>query len=241
MAEDRDFSEQVARVARELLAEPDVQHTLQRAVDLAAEHLAGKVYASVSIVYPRRRVETPAASDDRAVRADQLQYELGDGPCLDAIWQHDTFQIDDLATDERYRQWSRRTAEETGIRSSISFQLVTSGDSLGALNIYSPEVGAFSADDRADGQMFAAQAAIALQSAQTEEGLRAALESRNLIGQAQGILMERYKITSGRAFEVLRRISQDTNVKVTQVAKRLIETGDTSTDGGIAAEPPDRH
>jgi hypothetical protein len=78
-------------------------------------------------------VQTPAASDEWATRADQLQYELGEGPCLDAIWQQDTLQIDDMTTEQRYPDWARRVAEQIGIRSSLSLQLFTNEDSLGAL------------------------------------------------------------------------------------------------------------
>jgi GAF domain-containing protein len=232
VCEGRDFSALLGSVARELLAEVDVQQTLQRAVELAAEHLAaghadGEVYASVSLVRGHRLVENEASSDERATRADALQYELGQGPCLDAIWERETFQIDDLTTEASYPQWSRRVVQETGIRSSLSFQLFTSGDSLGALNLYSPHPHGFDEEDRAEALMFAAHVAVALASAQTEEQLRSAIASRTVLGQAQGILMERYKISAEKSFEVLRRVSQDGNVKVRDVAQRLVETGET--------------
>ncbi len=232
MREGRDFSALIGTVARGLLAEPDVQQTLQRAVQLAAEHLAaghagGEVYASVAVVRNRRRVETEASSDERATRADAMQYELGQGPCLDAIWVQETFQIQDLATEARYPQWSRRVVRDTGIRSSLSFQLFTSGESLGALNLYCPHPHGFDEEDRAEGLMFAAHAAVALASAQTEEQLRSAIASRTILGQAQGILMERYKITPEKSFEILRRVSQDISLKVRDVARRLVETGET--------------
>ena len=143
MAEERDFDERLAAIARKLVNEPDMEDTLQRIVELAAAHLDGEVYASVSLVQQRREVQTPASSDERATRADQLQYELGEGPCLDAIWAQDTFQIDDMTTEQRYPDWARRVVEQTGIRSSLSLQLFTNEDSLGALNLYSPQPEAF--------------------------------------------------------------------------------------------------
>ena len=85
MPEDRDFDERLAAIARQLVNEPDMQHTLQRIVEAAAQHLDGEVWASVSLVEQRREVRTPASSDDRATQADRLQYELEEGPCLDAI------------------------------------------------------------------------------------------------------------------------------------------------------------
>lgn len=104
--------------------------------------------------------------------------------------------------------------------------MFVTADSLGALNVYSATPDQFTDDHRAEGQVFAAQAAIALQAAQTEAQLRSGLTNRTLIGQAQGILMERLKITSDTAFTVLARLSQTHNVKLIEVARRIIDTGD---------------
>ncbi|SDC23393.1 GAF domain-containing protein [Geodermatophilus telluris] len=228
MPGERDFDERLAAVARELLNEPDEQHTLQRVVDAAAATLGPQVWASVSLVRQRREVDTPATSDDRAARADELQYELTEGPCLDAIWEQETFQIDDMTADERYPRWSRAVAEQTGIRSSLSLQLFTDADqeSLGGLNLYSPRRGAFDAQTRGEALAFAAQAAVAVTSARTEEHLRSVMATRTLIGQAQGILMERLRITADQAFGVLSRLSQQSNVKLREIARRLVETGE---------------
>ena len=98
VAEERDFHERLAAIARELVHEPDIQHTLQRIVELAAANLDGEVYASIFLVRHRRQVQTPASTDERATRADQLRYEANQGPCLDAIWKQDTVQIDDMTT-----------------------------------------------------------------------------------------------------------------------------------------------
>jgi GAF domain-containing protein len=228
MSEMSDFNERLARIARELVSEPDMQHTLQGVVEAAAQNLDGEVWASVSLVKDRREVQTPAASDDRADRADQLQYELEEGPCLDAIWEQETFQIDDMSADERYPRWTRAVAEQTGIRSSLSLQLFTDAEqnSLGGLNLYSPQPGAFDAETRAEALAFAAQAAVALRSAQTEENLRSGMATRNLIGMAQGILIERLRLTPDQAFAVLSRLSQESNTKLRDVARRLVQTGE---------------
>ncbi|MGY1823422.1 ANTAR domain-containing protein [Geodermatophilus sp. SYSU D00079] len=228
MSDMADFNERLAAIARELVNEPDMQHTLQAVVEAAAQNLDGKVWASVSLVKDRREVQTPAVSDDRAGQADQLQYELEEGPCLDAIWEQETFQIDDMSADERYPRWARAVAEQTDIRSSLSLQLFTDAEqrSLGALNLYSPEPSAFDADSRGEALAFAAQAAVALHSAQTEENLRSGMATRNLIGMAQGILMERLRLPPQQAFAVLSRLSQESNTKLREVARRLVETGE---------------
>ena len=229
MTEQDNFNERLAAIARALLHEPDVQATLKRTVDDAAATLDRALYASVSLVLHRRQVETPVFTDDRALWTDQLQYELGQGPCLDAVWEQDTFHIDDLATEPRYGDWGRRVVAETGIRSSLSLQLFTDPEaavSLGALNLYSPEPRSFDPDTRAEAVAFAAHAAIALEGAQTEAHLRSGLVTRTVIGQAEGILMERLKITPDQAFGLLSRVSQRSNVKLRDVARKLVETGE---------------
>lgn len=230
MGDEHSFEERLAAIARELVNEPDMQHTLQRVVEAAAANLDGKVWASVSLVKERRHVITAASSDDRATRADHLQYDLAEGPCLDAIWEEETFTIDDMTAETRYPRWCRAVADETSIRSSLSLQLFTDEkqESLGALNLYSAEPHAFDGETRGEGLAFAAQAAVALRSAQNEDNLRTALATRSVIGQAQGILMERLKITADQAFGVLSRLSQERNQKLREVARQLVETGDVT-------------
>ena len=218
-----DFGSVLAEVARELTGQGDVKQTVQRVVDLAAEHLDGEIVASVSLVRARNQVETPASSDPRAERADALQYELGQGPCLDAIWEHETFEIEDMETEQRYPRWTTRVIEETELRSSLSYQLFTGDNTLGALNLYGFQPRAFDDDDRADGLLFAAHAAAALQAAVSDENLRSALTYRLVIGQAEGILMERHHITAQMAFDLLRRISQRSNVRLREVAQEIVE------------------
>jgi GAF domain-containing protein len=223
------FNERLAAMARALFHEPDVQATLQRTVDDAAATLDGALYASVTLVLHRRQVETPAYTDDRALRADQLQYELGQGPCLDAVWEQDTFHIQDMTTEPRYGEWSRRVAAETGIHSSLSLQLFTDPESvvsLGSLNLYSPRPRSFDPDTRAEATAIAAHAAIALECAQTDAHLRSGLVTRTVIGQAEGILMERLRITADQAFALLSRLSQQSNVKLRDVARNLVATGE---------------
>ncbi len=124
--------------------------------------------------------------------------------------------------------------------------MFTNEDSLGALNLYSPQLRGFDAKTRGEGLAFATQAAVALRSARDKEDLRIAMATRNLIGQAQGILMERYKMTAEQAFAVLTRASQDTNVKRRDVAQHLIDTGRpppvaaAAAPGGPAAHCLDR-
>ena len=164
---DRSFGEAIAEVARRLEAEGSAQKTLQKMVELAVATIVGCDHAGVSII--NEGVRTPAASDDVPRRVDRLQYDAGEGPCLDAIWKHDVFHTGDLRSEDRWPHFSSRAASETGVLSMLSFRLFVEQDTFGALNLYSRRAHAFDDDSRRVGQVFAAHAAIALQAAREHE------------------------------------------------------------------------
>ena len=230
-------AQRLAAVTQAVLRAPDQSSILERLLDAAAANLGLQVSASVSLAEKGRPVRTAAASDHRALRADQLQYELGEGPCLAAITGQGTVWIDDLTTDERHPGWARRAADEIGIRSVLSLPMGTDDNagSLGSLNLYSTRPHTFDTTTRVEGLALAAQAAIAARAGQNEEHLRTAITTRTLIGQAQGILMERLKITADEAFGILSGTSSHTNVKLGEIARRLAETGELPT-----RQPPGR-
>lgn len=211
-----------ADMARALLAEDDVQHTLQKICDLAVETIDGCDHAGISFL-KGRTVDTPAASDDVPRQVDAIQYEVGEGPCLDAIREHEVFETDDLGREDRWPHFSTRAQAATGITSMMCFRLFVAGDTLGALNLYSKAANAFGEESRTVGLVFAAHAAVALSSAVHDEQMEAALQSRDVIGQAKGILMAREGITADQAFDMLRRASQRLNVKLRDVAGGIIE------------------
>ncbi len=221
-----DLSETFAYVARELLSEGDVRHTLQRTVELAVETIQGCDYAGVSL-FRGREIESPAQTDEMVGVADRLQVEMGEGPCLSAIREQETVRVDDLGNDHRWPRWGPKVSGELGVSSMLAFQLYNSKESLGALNLYSKQRDAFDDDARGVGLVFASHAAVALTGAQIEEGLQRAVQTRNMIGQAQGILMERFALSDVKAFELLRRVSQHQNIKLRDVAARLVETRQT--------------
>jgi transcriptional regulator with GAF, ATPase, and Fis domain len=221
----QEMTDSFALVARELRAEADdVNATLHKAVALATDLIDGCDEAGVSIVYRKRRIDTPAATGDAARRGDALQYELGEGPCLDAIWQQDTILADDLATDERWPTWGPRAAAELGVHSFLALQLFTHADTLGALNLYSYKPDAFDKDDTVEGLALAAHVAVALAAAQQIGQLQSALTNRTTIGQAEGILMERFQLLPNQAFAVLARVSSTSNRRVADLAAELVET-----------------
>lgn len=221
---DEGMAERMAAAARELHDQHDAASTVKSAVELLVRNVEGCDAASVSLVYAKRRVDTPAASDALATLGDRLQQELGEGPCLDAIWEDETIYVPDVAIDLRWPNWGHRMTEATGARSVLTFRLFTIQNILGALSMYSTKPDAFGAEDKAEGLALAAQIAIAVATAQRFHHYQAALDSRTVIAQACGLVMERYNIDAVRAFALLTRISSTQNIKMRDVAAELVFT-----------------
>lgn len=220
----------VSDVARALFATGTVEGTLQRTVELAVATVEGCDAAGVFVLRDQR-VVTAAASAPIVVQLDEMQVATEEGPCLDAIAQGGTMHAADLADDPRWPRFGA-AAVAMGIRSALAVRL--SDSPVSALNLYARLPVAFGATDRAKALIFATLAGIALgaagERAEDEQQivtLHEALRTRELIGQAQGILIERERITSDQAFHVLRRASQHLNIKLREVARTLVETGET--------------
>ena len=215
----------MSRVARQLQEEHgDIEATLQAITAAAVTTVPHAEECSISYVIGRRRVEPRAATSELPRLLDALQQELQQGPCLDAAWEEEVVRVDDLRSDERWPEFARQ-ASDHGMRSMMCFQLFVVGDQLGAMNLYSRTPYAFDDECREIGHIFAGHAAVALAGAEHEEHLRAGMNSRDLIGQAKGILMERFRLTAQQAFDVLSRVSQELNRKLVDVAAELAETG----------------
>ncbi len=210
-----------AEMALALAAEPDVDETLATICEYAKTGLPCD-HAGIHIVR-NREIETGASTDPIVEHADKLQMEYDEGPCLDSVWEHNTFVVHDTATDERWPTFGPMAAK-MGLRSILSIRLFDHQQTLGALNLYSSDVREFSPDDVALGHIFGQHASVAFAMARKEQGLRQAIDARHLIGQAQGILMERFGLSDNQAFSVLRRYSQDNNVKLRAVAEHIIST-----------------
>lgn len=224
MTSTTDLHEQLADAARELEAEPDTQQTLERSVAIALELVPHAHQAGISIVHRKGRIDTPAASSSAVLQADQLQYQLDEGPSLDAIWTQDTVTATDLAQDPRWPQWASRVSAQFGFASMMCVQLFTSTTVVGGLNLYSTSTAAFDADDLDIATYLAAHVAVAVADSQVEDQLRLAAVNRTVIGQAQGIVMERFSIDGNRAFDLLRRVSQHSNTKLLEVATTVVST-----------------
>ena len=214
----------VVVVGREL---PDV---LTEIVQISRRAMPGTEATSITLIRDDRAF-TAAFDGQLAMDADELQYQRGYGPCVDAGRSGEVFVVEDMAAEDRWPDYAEHACR-LGVQSSLSIPLPFQGATIGALNNYALRVGAFGETDRRLGEEVAAFVAIAVANAEaaaraTDDlaNMRRAMESRAVIEQAKGILMERYKLTSEQAFTLLTHASQRTNVKLREIAEELADTG----------------
>jgi GAF domain-containing protein len=219
------LGEIMGQVARSLHEKHhDVEATLQAITSAAVGAIPGAEHCTVTYVTGRHRVEPRGSAGELPRRLGELQDRIQEGPCLDAVWEARSVRIQDMRTESRWPLFAAE-AVRLGVLSAVSFRLFVTGDRLGALDVYACTPHAFGEESQDVGLVFAAHAAIALSSAQDQQELLKAVTSRDLIGQAKGILMERYKLTADQAFNALARVSQQTNRKLVDIARELTETG----------------
>lgn len=215
----------LAVMAQDLLAQPTVKQTLDRVVAHAVDLVDGCEAAGILVVRDGS-VHTLAATHALARESDRVQGELGEGPCLNATLDGEqVFRIVDMAA--AADRWPRYApaACELGIGSAMGFLLFTDDENLGALNLYASRPHAFGTRTEHVGWLLAAHAAVAFASARNEAQLREAIGTRQDIGEAIGIVMERHKLTEEQAFDLLRTVSQARNVKVRELARRVVAEG----------------
>lgn len=215
-----------ASFARDLSTSAGEPQQLQLAVAVVVEMVDGCDEAGVTMV-TRDGLETMAATSELVTGGDWLQYELGEGPCVDTVRTHTTVISSDIASDPRWPHWGPTIAQRYGVGSILSLLLYTGEDSYGALNLYSGRPHAYSTEDILVAHSLAAHLAVAVAAARVSEHKGLAMVSRLLIGQAEGILMERYKVTAEQAFDLLRHMSENSNRKLVLVAQELVATGTT--------------
>ncbi len=210
-----------AEMALELHAEATLADTLARIVDFAQQALACD-QAGILLVHSRAKLETMLATNDAVERSHDLQRKLDEGPCLDAIEGEPVYVSGDVENDIRWPRWGSEVAL-LGLRSVISVRLASQNRRYGSLNLYAPVVDAWEEGDVDVARVFARHASVAVATAHHEAGLKVAADTRNVIGQAQGILMERFGIDADRSFAVLSRLSQARNLKLRSLAEQLVQ------------------
>ena len=221
----KDLTQTLADLARRLQRQTDPESVMQLIVSAVPGTIPGAEESTISLVHNRRRVLSAAFTSERARRFDELQQETQQGPCLDAMYQRQTVRVDDLAADPRWPKLARRATEELGVVSVLSFQLFVHANDLGSLNLLARRRNAFTDESERIGLLFASHAAIAVADAQDLSHVATALNRRDVISQAKGILMERFKLTAPMAFALLAKTSQETNTRVYDVAEILTQTG----------------
>jgi GAF domain-containing protein len=198
---DAGLARQLGELAREMQADPGMASLVQHIVEATAREVEHADYAGITVV-ERNRVRSEAATDDIVARLDGAQHRLGQGPCLNSLREEVTVRSADFKQENRWPDFVAVAMGE-GVQSMLSVQLFVEGDNLGALDLYLTEPNVFDDEDESIAMLLAAHAAVAMKGSSVESNLRIALESRDAIGQAKGVLMERYKIGPTEAFGLL--------------------------------------
>jgi hypothetical protein len=198
----------------------DLDHTLNQVTAAAVELLPEVDFASLTVRHADGRLEIVAPTDHLVTEVDQAQYELREGPCYDTATDEVHIVAPDIATDVRYPQYGP-VAAKAGIGSQIGIRLFDTGKAHGALNLYSRRVGVLASLEPVHA-LFAHQSAMAIEYAREIDDLHKALETRKVIGQAVGIVMNRYELNEQRAFAFLVRLSSRQNVKLHRLAQEFV-------------------
>jgi GAF domain-containing protein len=219
---------ELAQLARsmqsQLDSDLDSDRLLRVLTELATQILPGVTAAGVTLVINRRRrtLESVAATGAVARTFDRLQDELQEGPCRDSLWNQHAVRVEDYTKETQWSKFVAALIEQTPVRSSLSIQLYTNENELGTLNLCSEQAAAFTPDVEDVAVALAAQAAVGLAAARNSDELRSAVASRDIIGQAKGIIIERHNISSPEAFILLAKLSQTENTPVYEIARKLV-------------------
>ena len=196
---------------------------LRDLVETGVQHVPGCQYAGITLAEKGKAVTSVVATHRYAMILDTIQDRRGEGPCLTAAWRHHMMFVDDLNVDQRWPRYQRDALAETPVRSIVSYELFDDGKSMAALNFYAEHPHVFNDESLEIGGVFATHVALAWSMMRRQNQFRSALASRDIIGQAKGVIMERFNLDAVEAFELLTRLSQQSNTKVIDIAKALID------------------
>ena len=237
MGDRYDLHRTLAELAGGASAGDDTAHVTGTITTQVADHVRGAAGVGISLIGPRGSIRTFGATATFVEAADRFQHELGEGPCIDAIREQEAVHAPDLAHEARWPRWAAPVVSELGVRSMLSLQMFVHERGVGALTLYGTERDAFTTADIIESGLFAAHAAVVIAAMQKVDQLERGLGTRTVIGQAEGIVMERYGLDGAQAFGLLARISQDSNVKLRLVAERVVSTREVPTTAGGGPGP----
>ncbi|MEZ0351088.1 GAF and ANTAR domain-containing protein [Mycobacterium sp. pR1184] len=216
-----ELAELVASLERQSTA---TENGLQELIERGTAHLAGCQYAGITLVDAGKAITNVVATHHYAADLDAAQQRYREGPCVAAAWEHHIMHVADLGADERWPRYQQFALQNTPIRSVLSYELFVDGGTTAALNFYAEQPHAFPDDSIELGGVFATHVALAWSMMRRKDQFRSALASRDLIGQAKGVIMERFNIDAIEAFDLLTRLSQQSNRKLIDLAESLIES-----------------
>ena len=211
----------LAEATRTINSPRTLNETLDAIVHAAKASVPGFDHVGISIVHGKDKIETKAATSQLVWELDDVQYKLMEGPCVAAMFDDPTISAPNLGHDQR---WPRYVPEAVrhGVRSQMGYRLYVEGHTMGGLNFYSTESDTLREDACEVGELFAIHATVALGRAIEEDNLNLALTTRGLIGQAVGLTMARFEISSDRAFQYLVRASSTSNIKLRAIAEEVV-------------------
>lgn len=204
--------------------ESDTATGLHELLDNGVRHVTGSQYAGITLAETSKSVSSVAATHRYPMVLDAIQNRYGEGPCLAAAWEHHIMHIADLNAEQRWLRYRRYAIEQTPIRAILSFELFVNGGSMAALNFYADRPHAFDEESVELGTVYATHIALAWSMMRRQDQFRSALASRDVIGQAKGVVMERFNLDAVEAFELLTRLSQQSNTRLVDIAAALIDS-----------------
>ncbi|WP_193044132.1 ANTAR domain-containing protein [Mycolicibacterium baixiangningiae] len=218
-----DLAMRMAELARTLALPRDLEKILSGVTAAAKDLIPGVDAAGILLVGRGGTFESVAQVTDLPHQLDELQMTYQEGPCIEAALDDVVVRTDDFREETRWPKYAPACVE-IGVLSGLSFKLYTAERTAGALNLFGLRPNVWDGDAETTGAVLAAHAAAALLAHREGEQLKSALSTRDRIGQAKGIIMERYKVDDVQAFEMMRRLSQDSNMKLTEIAQQVIDT-----------------
>lgn len=231
--EPKNFAAALTEAAKMVHAPLTVEETLDAIVEATLHTVPGFDHVGISLTHRDGRIETMAGTDQLVWELDDVQYSLKEGPCYDAIRGGGPVMVEHARHDQRWPTYMPQAVKH-GLRAQLAVGLYREEDSVGGLNLYSTESDTIDEHALQIAELFASHAAIALGRSRQESQLNEALVSRKVVGQAVGIIMERYRIDEHRAFQFLIRASQSTNIKLREVAREVVTTTNEQFAGELA-------